>query len=277
MSMPVIVYIIGMGHSGSTLLDLLLGSHSKACSVGELIALSTAGKPGRQLQVLARRCDCDAPTKLECRFWSEVDRRLQQVCATSIQTVDLDIEDPVAFRTVNRAIYKAIADVSGRSWIVESSKWISRYRRLVEAGFDVRPIHIVRAPWGVVASDLRKGRDWWSKCLAWSRHAFRAPRLLADDQHLRIHYEDLATRPEETVRATMEWLGLDFEPGQLCFHRTTHHLLAGNHMRQKGDESIRLDQRWRTELNLYQRWLISLFTLPARVRLKRRGVLGGRR
>jgi hypothetical protein len=275
-SAPVVIYIVGLGHSGSTLLDLLLGAHSRIVGVGELIALSSAGKPGRHEQVLDRRCDCGAPTKLACQFWDAVDRRLQSAGATSLRTIDLDICDPGAFRTVNAAIFDAIAGVSGRSWIVDSSKRISRYQRLVEAGFNVRPIHIVRAPCGVVASHVRKGRNWWSHCLTYSGHAFRAPRVLADREHLRIHYEDLATRPEEVVRGAMEWLGLDFEPGQLRFHQTPHHLLAGNHMRHAGDESIRLDERWKRELSPHQRWLISLLTLPARARLRAGGVMGGR-
>ena len=31
-----VIYVVGNGHSGSTLLDLMLGSHSKIESVGEL-------------------------------------------------------------------------------------------------------------------------------------------------------------------------------------------------------------------------------------------------
>ena len=84
-------------------------------------------------------------------------------------------------------------------------------------------------------------------------------------------------RPEETVRAAMDWLGLTFEPEQLRFLRTTHHQLAGNNMRRKGDDSIRLDRRWKNELSLYQRWLIGLVTLPARLRLRGTGVQGTRR
>ncbi len=273
---PVVVYIIGMSHSGSTLLDLLLGSHSRTCNVGELIALSSAGKPGRQQRVLARPCGCGAPTKLACPFWGEVDRRLKLACAASLQTIDLEASDPAAFRAVNRAMYDAIAEVSGQSFIVESSKRISRFRRLVAAGFDVRPIHIVRAPHGVVASNVRKGRNWWPQALAYTGRALRARQVLAGREHLRIHYETLATRPEEVIRAAMAWLGLAFEPDQLRFHRTVHHQLAGNHMRHAGDDSIRLDERWKSELRPHQRWLISLLALPGRAQLRGAGVQGVR-
>jgi len=275
--MPVIVYIIGVGHSGSTLLDLLLGSHSKTVSVGELIALSSVGKPGRQARILGAPCDCGAPTKADCPFWGDVDRRLQTTSGTSLRTIDLEAGDPGAFRRANRAIYDAVAEASGRAYVVESSKRTSRFARLVEAGFDVRPIHILRAPQGVVASNLRKGRDWRTPCRAYSRHALRTRRLLADREHMRIRYEDLASRPEQTVRGLMEWLGLGFEPEQLRWSRTVHHHLAGNRMRQTGDDSIRFDERWRSELSARQRWLIGLYTWPARVRVRGSGLLGGAR
>lgn len=275
--MPVIIYIVGVGHSGSTLLDLLLGSHSKAFSVGELVALSTTGRKMRQQRVLGRPCDCGAPTKLECPIWSEVDRQLQQACGTSLGTIEVESADPEQFRTVNRAIYDAIAEASGQPYIIESSKRTSRFERLVEAGFDVRPIHILREPHGVVASHLRKGRDWRAPCWSYARHAVRTRRLLAGRDFLRIRYEALATRPEETIRNTMAWLGLDFEPEQLRFRSAVHHQLAGNRMRHSGDDSIRLDERWKTELTAHQQRMISFYTLPARMLFHDSGRPGGAR
>lgn len=273
--MPVIVYIVGVGHSGSTLLDLLLGSHSRTFSVGELIALSTAGKPGRRERVLASPCGCGAPTKHACSFWSAVDRKLRADHATSLGELDVESPDPDSFREVNRALYETIAEASGRPYVVESSKRSFRFRRLVDAGFDVRPIHILRAPHGVIASTVRKGHDWREECRRYSRQAVRTRRLLAEREHMRIRYEALATRPEATVRGIMEWLGLDFEPGQLRWNDVVHHTLAGNRMRLSGDDSIRLDRRWKTDLSARQRFMISLYTLPARMRVRGSGLLGG--
>jgi len=275
--MPVIVYIIGVGHSGSTLLDLLLGSHSRTFSVGELIALSSVGKSGRHARVLGMPCDCGAPTKLDCAFWSEVDRRLASERSTSLHEIDLETADPDAFRAANRALYDAVAEVSGRAWIVESSKRPRRFERLVEAGFDVRPIHLLRAPHGVVASNVRKGHDWREECRRYSRQAIRTREMLAEREHMLIRYEDLATRPEATVRSVMDWLGLEFEPAQLRWDLGVRHNLAGNRMRRSGDTTIALDRRWRSDLSASQRWMISLCTLPARLRVRGSGVFGGAR
>lgn len=62
--MLTIVYICSAGHSGSTLLDLLLGSHSSVESLGEAFQLS------KNIS-LNSLCSCGAPVR-SCVFWSRV-------------------------------------------------------------------------------------------------------------------------------------------------------------------------------------------------------------
>lgn len=58
-----IVYIAGAGHSGTTLLDLLLGNHSRISAVGELNRLS--------LTPATRRCACGELIPA-CPYWTRV-------------------------------------------------------------------------------------------------------------------------------------------------------------------------------------------------------------
>ena len=58
------VYICAAGHSGSTLLDLLLGTHSKIESLGEISQLPKE-------VALNRQCTCRQPVR-SCPVWSEV-------------------------------------------------------------------------------------------------------------------------------------------------------------------------------------------------------------
>lgn len=58
------VYICSAGHSGSTLLDLLLGSHSRAASLGEITQLPK----NISLDTL---CTCGASIRM-CRLWSVI-------------------------------------------------------------------------------------------------------------------------------------------------------------------------------------------------------------
>ena len=58
------IYICSAGHSGSTLLDLLLGSHSQIESLGEIIHLSKNVS-------LNTRCTCGKPVRA-CPVWKQV-------------------------------------------------------------------------------------------------------------------------------------------------------------------------------------------------------------
>ena len=60
-----VLYLMGMGRSGSTLLDILVGSHPDAVGTGELASLVGAGWSH------AERCACGLPAS-ECPFWSVV-------------------------------------------------------------------------------------------------------------------------------------------------------------------------------------------------------------
>lgn len=64
------LYICGAGHSGSTLLDMLLGSHSQIASLGEVINLPMDWATNN-------RCTCGANVR-ECALWSGVVREFER-------------------------------------------------------------------------------------------------------------------------------------------------------------------------------------------------------
>jgi hypothetical protein len=61
---PMAVFICAANHSGSTLLDLLIGSHPDAMSLGEITQLP-------KNLALNTRCSCGAPIR-ECPLWATV-------------------------------------------------------------------------------------------------------------------------------------------------------------------------------------------------------------
>lgn len=65
--MKQLVYITGSGHSGSTLLDRLLGSHPDVMALGEIHRFSL----GLHRDEKPFRCDCGLPLQ-KCPFWERV-------------------------------------------------------------------------------------------------------------------------------------------------------------------------------------------------------------
>src|SRR5437763_16836487 len=60
---------MGRGHSGSTILDILLGGGAAVESVGELVS-------GLEWYEAGTPCACGAPMR-ECPYWAEIRRRVE--------------------------------------------------------------------------------------------------------------------------------------------------------------------------------------------------------
>lgn len=247
-----LVYLTGQAHSGSTLLALLLGSHSGAVTLGEAFALSERRQRARRaaltrrgrtdvLDQLDKPCMCGAPTIRACPFWHDLDARLRAL--GGLDALDVEHPSPERFARDNRALVESAAASRGAHVVIDSTKSIARLERLREVpGLDVVTVYLTRAPAGVVQSLRRKRIPWPTARVAWS--TWRRRRALRGVPHVAVRYEDLAAAPETTLRRLMPRLGLAFEPAQLDWWEHSHHLIAGNRMRRR-PAPIRLDEAWR--------------------------------
>ena len=96
---PTVVYITSHGHSGSTLLDSLIGSHSQVTSVGEAKWLS----PSRKFD---GRCTCNASSIWQCPFWRQVSASIATELSISLREIDLLHPDEHRFQAHNAAFYR---------------------------------------------------------------------------------------------------------------------------------------------------------------------------
>ena len=75
-----LIYITSVAHSGSTLLDLLLSSHSQIAGMGEIKVLSkrvSAAQAAHFTNPLDRTCACGVRPISSCGFWKAVDGRMR--------------------------------------------------------------------------------------------------------------------------------------------------------------------------------------------------------
>lgn len=77
MTRDICVHIIGSGHSGSTLLDMMLGGHSAVSSLGEtpFVRWNTNNHTESDICTCGKRL-------LDCPFWSKVDLALREMMGT---------------------------------------------------------------------------------------------------------------------------------------------------------------------------------------------------
>ena len=243
-----VIYIASMGHSGSTLLDVMLNQHAQFQSVGE-VAFYDEWVTRNYL------CSCGSPVR-KCPFWIDASA---QVHGSSEGDLLL-----------------GVAKSTGSKIIIDSSKSLQRYMALKsDPRLDVKLVHLVRNGLAVVNS-LRKAHDrpgtdgrlktpvtpLWKGILRWARRNRAYDRTVADlatDEVLRVRYEDLCMHPEETLKVICALVGVDLDEKMMNPSTKDLHNIAGSRWRFT-DESVRvnLDDKWRSEVNLSARLLFRL-------------------
>ncbi|QNJ04945.1 sulfotransferase protein family [Synechococcus sp. MEDNS5] len=262
---PRVLYITSRGHSGSTLLSLLVSGHSQVVSAGELKMLSNPD-PQRRL------CSCHRLVPSQCPFWGAVEQRVKEQVGCSLdQLLLVDGGDDTTFMRHNEALFTAIAQVSGSALIVDSSKSLPRLSRLLlvetqGAAFALHPVHLHRGPFGSMNSARKRGEMIRRSAFNYTRLFFLTRERLQGVDALRVYYERLAADPRAEMARVMAWLQLPLEDGQFHWRDGVRRDIHGNEMRFGSSDQIRVDQSWRQQLTWAQKLGVLVWTLPVRLR-----------
>lgn len=298
-----VLYIIGAGRSGSTLLDAVLASHPDAFGCGELANLHRDGWSSNEI------CSC-GQLGSECDFWTRVrsvwQRRVPAATVAGYVELQKRFEIPdwsglfqfvrqLLSRTADfqdylrqtEALYQAIAEVSGRSVIIDSSKTPMRGTLLSRMrGLDVRWVHLVRDVRAVAWSrqkslavdqnagvqTLIKPRPTWYSACYWAYINLLSTLvcLLHRKRSLRLRYEDVVTEPQQALARLSDRCALDYSSTITRLMRgdpiRVEHTIAGNRMRMNGSIRIKPDWEWRDRLPARQQaicWLCAGWLLLA--------------
>ncbi len=170
-----VIYLGGMGRSGSTLIERLLGELPGVCIAGEVVHLWERGV------VANERCGCGTEFR-SCEFWSRVGdsafggwsnldvQRIAELRASVDRTRFIPLlarRSPAAglrrdlgeYTGYYQRLYQALATVSGCGTVVDSSKHASLAFCLSQrAELDLRVVHVVRDSRAVAHSWTRQVR-----------------------------------------------------------------------------------------------------------------------
>lgn len=294
-----VLYVLGFGRSGSTILDLLLGEVRGFFSAGELQSL------WRESLLDGRRCGC-GPAVAECRLWDEIlgGRECAALGMSPEEVVTLQGDrlglppvrgssgshsrrrsgsDWARYGEVLQALYRRIAEVTGAEVIVDSSKLPSVAPVLEQLdGVDVSYLQLVRDPRAVAHSWRRAkeavdrlGGGYFDRLgvarstATWNRRQRAAERVRAraPGRSLLVRYEDFVARPAETLVQVAALAGRP-EPdlGFLDGRRATlapNHTVSGNPVRLRhGEIELREDTEWVASLPARDRAAVTSLAWP---------------
>lgn len=266
-----LVYILGSGRCGSTLLDLLLGGHPDILALGELSTLNTAFHP---LDPPAADGLVARSAEAYVAFWGAVKERYEEGTGQAFEDARLNaprwkevarMSRPEVNRWArrNELILEAAHALSGRPILTDASKRAHRLFLLHRSGrFELKVIHLVRDGRAVANSYLHRYDSFGAGLRTWTTTALAASllrRRFYQRDWLRVRYEDLAADPEATLRWVCAFLGVRFVPQMLAYRSHPSFGVGGNPLvKEGGSEAIRLDERWRQQLNAGHRLLFGL-------------------
>jgi hypothetical protein len=202
-----VCFVGGAGHSGSTLLGLVLGAHPQVFYAGEArksVFLGDLTKPLKK-----RACKLCGPG---CPIWGEL------------------------HPSADEDLYEALSRRTGKPIVVDSTKSTDWHReqlaRLAGTGVITTLVHLMRDGRAVVNSRVRKYPEEAPRAIieAWLAQVARTDELVAGfpGEVVRVRYEELASAPEPTTRRICDALGVAYDSAMLRFWEADQHPLGGN-------------------------------------------------
>ena len=300
-----VLYVAGLGRSGSTILANTLGQVEGFFSGGELNFI------WKHALIESRLCGCGKPSR-ECPFWGPVfdeefggqsealAREMMRLHYSGARTRHIPMmlteggrrkirERLGPFLDNTGRLYKAIQSVSGSRVIVDTSKEPAYgYALGMVPGVDLRVLHLVRDPRAAAYSWAKKKRQpdsaerefmhqksptqsavLWD---AWNA-AIEALWRQMPATYLRLRYEDFIADPRRSFEEILKLVGEEDAELPLVGERDVKlgisHTVSGNPNRfDTGTVELRQDRTWQKQMHSRDRALVTAVTLPL---LKRYG------
>lgn len=294
-----IIYILGSGRSGSTLLSSVLGRADGLVAPGEI------GLIWDRIVTGSHVCDCGTPFEA-CAFWSEVLRNIlpagsERATALELNRLHWSLTGlGAAPRLLLRRslegrlnaeqrqyldrlaqVYLEITRLSRRRVVVDASKRPLHASLLAALpSCEIRHIHLVRDSRAVVYSLLCRTR----RSALYLAARWLIVNLLCEavtrpqDTCLRLRYEDFCRDPQSSLARIASFTQESLEPIRVLPNRDVQlqpvHGVGGDVVRfRRGAVRISINEAWRTEMNAQDRRMVTRMTWPLLVRYGYRGRL----
>jgi hypothetical protein len=255
---PDILYIMGTGRSGTTILEVLLSNDEGIVATGELKHLF------RDAYVRDLPCACAKPGR-DCDMWSEVlnrsgwsladcERVGDEIAAVESHArffrVYFDrVKDAqlASYREATTQLLMAIRRFTHCTAVVDSSKYPSRALLLSKLyPGKVRIVCVTRSAAGLLAAfrkpnpDEQRPKSRLAATLYYLYVLFcmRLVRGRLPDRCMSIRFEELRSDPIAVIRKIERWSGLSFPKARRKLARREFfevgHIVTGNRLRKQG-------------------------------------------
>jgi len=249
------LYIVGVGRSGTSLLQSMFASHASITFMPETGFLRKYAS-GHVLNLLYVRSGISAVVRklandnAFARTGLEINSLVQQAVYSRH-----DLDNAIYLQMVNRYLETGSRFVGDKD-----PRMIEFMPLLASLSNDIFVINIIRDPRDILLS---------KKTAAWSRHGhiwkhifanriqlrlgrFWGPRLFGD-KYVEVLYEDLITCPSEVLSSLCDQINIPFDSAMLSFNNAAKKLVSFDELSWKKETMGPLicnnKEKWRTQLS----------------------------
>ena len=271
-----IVYLLGAGRSGTTIMATVLGAHNQILTIGEMHQF---------LDYLAEDKDCSCGEGINnCMFWKEILKKIEinsselknwqkhsdtkerhrnilpLLCTQKADDLYLHIHE-----TIYEKIYNSSTNVE---YLLDSSKYIARYLLLKRSeNIDLRGIYVVRDVRGVINSFNKKvqtSRSAISTIIYYSLINFFGQVICWSDKNvIKIKYEDFVENTDVALAQIYNHLEIkDDKNDNFKEEYRMPHIIGGNRMKLNKTIVLKKDESWKEVIPRISQIVYYLLTLP---------------
>ncbi|MBT8125681.1 MAG: sulfotransferase [Gammaproteobacteria bacterium] len=287
-----LIYLMGMGRSGGTIMGRIVGQGESAFYVGELRYLWQRGV------VDDSQCGCGASFS-RCEIWSKVVRSCRATMGESLEKAIPIFESLNRTRAFPRiffakmfnikndkidkyldfesTLYQNLVGFTNKTTLVESSRYPGRAILLsMLENVEVYVVHLVRDSRGVVYSQLkemeRNGRHApkypFLRAYHWVAVNFLSSIskiVLGKGRYMFVRYEDFVEAPSDVIDSIFSFTAESLDATKSITNKTielqSSHAFSGNRNRfDIGSVVIQRDLSWINGLSNITRRFITIFT-----------------
>ncbi len=258
-----IIFILGSGHCGSTLLDIVLSLNNEIFGLGEIGNIN-------------KNSVCSCGESLDgCSIWSKINfgnydflkiyRFKKDFVFNKNNFISLKNKKIIKNREEiirqNEKIYENILKISQSSIIIDSSKDIHRFEFLMQSD-KIEPsiLHIVRDGRAVAWSYYKKYKKCFRYILKWGlenlkieilKRRYKAPFIF-------VSYNEFTNNPELVLKNILKKLNLNNYNLDLKNIKVGHQI-SGNRMRFNKNIEIKEDEDWKINMPLRIEIIFNIF------------------
>jgi len=269
-----ILYLLGSGRSGTTLLATILNSTNDISTTGELHQFYT------YLKNLSA-CSCGKIVS-NCEFWSgviaEMDLTKDEIHTFQkkqnneeghryIPSILLGRKASSDYITSQEKLFTAISNHTNKNWTLDSSKYIGRFLLLNQIpDINIKGIYVVRDVRGVINSfnkQVQTPRKPISTILYYIlTNSFGQLVCWMNKDVIKIKYEDFIDNPHEhTKNIYNNLLGQNSNVPLNDFFEIPH-IIGGNRLKSRKTIKIKKDTAWKTTISRPKQIVYYLLCLP---------------